>query len=386
MQRYLVPFVVVSATVPLVACSAIWGFQDVSLESGDGGSSIGIDGGDAAADGAVDVAAVPDGGGNDATAVDSGVDAAPQPLATALNVPGAIAVDTTYVYFTVVTSNQIWRVGKDGSGLLQIADGSEVLAPSSVATDGTSFYFTDDIDTSTNVYACPIAGCGSSGETNFGMATFPTGIAVSNGMLFWTGNGTGNADGTVTMASASGSGSQTVLFTATDTSSPDAVAVDGTNVYFTDNTNGSLRRVQTNGTGLVDLTAANEPSVSLKVAVGTDSIFFTTAVSSGPGAVWSIAKSTGAVDPTFATNQNECRGIATDATNVYWVDLGSETSATGTVMTCPQAGCPSAGPTVLASGQAAPYGIAVDDTNVYWTNGGVSAAGNDGSVMRLAKP
>ncbi len=290
MRPYLVAGLVVCAAAPLVACSAIWGFQDVSLEAGDGGSTPGVDAGDAAVDAAGDVAILPDGGGNDSSPMDGGADAAPQPLATALNVPGAIAVDTMYVYFAVVTGNQIWRVGKDGSGLIEIADGSEVLAPSSIATDGTSFYFTDEIDTSTNVYVCPIAGCGSSGGTTFGMASFPTGIAVSNGMLFWTGNGTGNADGTVTMASANGSGTQTVLFTATDMSSPDSVAVDGTNVYFTDNTNGSLRRVQTNGTGLVDLTAANEPSGSLKVAVGTDSIFFTTAVSNGPGAVWSIAE------------------------------------------------------------------------------------------------
>jgi hypothetical protein len=384
MRRPLGVVWVVLAAGPLAACSSILGFQDVSLESAEGGSPPEGDGGTDASggDGAGGDAATGggmEGGGSDGSA-------AAQTLVMGLDVPGAIAIDATYVYYAVIYANQIWRMNKDGSDLVEAANGDFVLGPTGVASDGTSFYFTNSSSTSPNVYACPAAGCATH-DTVIATTLDPEGITVSNGTLFWTGNGTGNADGTVTSASATdGSGSRT-LFTATDDSSPDAIAVDGTNVYFTDNTNGSLRRVQADGTGLTDLTMGNEPSSSLKVAIGTASIFFTTGVAGGgPGAVWSIAKASGAVNSGFATNQASCRGIATDAMSVYWVDQGDLSTANGTVMMCPQAGCPSSGPTQLAGGQAAPYGIAVDDSYVYWTNGGVSVNGTDGSVMRLAKP
>jgi hypothetical protein len=356
----------------------------VSLESPDGGAPSGDD---AAADASPDSS--PDGGASDAagdTAGDAGGDAAPQVLVMGLDQPAPIASDAMYVYYAVVGSNSIWRMNKDGSGLLEVANGDFVLGPSAVATDGTSFYFTDDISSSSNVYDCPVAGCGTSNDTAFATANFPLGITVAGGTVYWTSGGTGVSGGAVTSRASNDMGATIVLFTATDNSSPMSVAVDGNDVYFTDNENGSFRRVQADGNGLVDLTAANEPGSSLGVAVGNDSVFFTTGSSGGPGAVWSVTKSSGVVNETFATNQATCVGIATDSTNVYWVDQGSISSATGSVMWCPQSGCPSGGPTELASAQAAPYGITVDDSFVYWTNTGVSQTTNDGSVSRIAKP
>jgi hypothetical protein len=55
------------------------------------------------------------------------------------------------------------------------------------------------------------------------------------------------------------------------------------------------------------------------------------------------------------------RGIAVDATSVYWTNEYSS----GTVMKVPTGG---GTPTTLASGQSYPQGIAVDATSVYWTN------------------
>ena len=62
--------------------------------------------------------------------------------------------------------------------------------------------------------------------------------------------------------------------------------------------------------------------------------------------------------------------VATDASNVYWT-----ASDTGQVMKCSKSGCAGA-PTVLASNQDHPSTLVVDSTNVYWIDFGSIGAGN----------
>jgi hypothetical protein len=94
---------------------------------------------------------------------------------------------------------------------------------------------------------------------------------------------------------------------------------------------------------------------------------------------------------TYAATEHNPFDVAVDATTVYWVDVGPNSSGdpqnpvftSGTIMSCPRAGCPAAGPTVLAQNLAWPQTIRVDDTAIYWVLFGNNA--NDGAVMRLAK-
>jgi hypothetical protein len=77
---------------------------------------------------------------------------------------------------------------------------------------------------------------------------------------------------------------------------------------------------------------------------------------------------------TLATGQNIValrHPLGGDATYVYW-------SNDKTVVRCPLAGCPVAGPELVADGQSEPTSVAVDATYIYWVDGD--------SIKRLPKP
>ena len=79
--------------------------------------------------------------------------------------------------------------------------------------------------------------------------------------------------------------------------------------------------------------------------------------------------------------------IAVDSTAVYWTDYGAGNDD-GAVMSVPIGG---GKVTTLATAQNGANCIAVDGSSVYWTDYGdgllsAGSIGNDGAVMKLAKP
>src|SRR5262249_52428374 len=126
-------------------------------------------------------------------------------------------------------------------------------------------------------------------------------------------------------------------------------------------------RVAKTGGPLQLLSSTSTPiSAPGDIALDASNVYYTDQVANTVG---KIAKS-GGNPVVLATGQLQPMSIAVDATDVYWTNL-----AGGTVNKVPIAG----GPVVpLASNQAGPSGIALG-SNVYWRNQ------NDGTIAMVAK-
>lgn len=195
---------------------------------------------------------------------------------------------------------------------------------------------------------------------------------------------------------------------ATGQLAPIAIAADGTNVYWlttgaTDN-HGKLG-IRVYGAQVLECAATgcgNRPSVLVTyppanglltggipastsaIAVDGTRVYWT-----DRGSVRACALGGCACAPaTIADQLSQPPGVTAAGGNVFWTEWAHGSPYTGTVSTCPGAGCGSGGPTVLASGQGGPLALTADDQHVYWTDtyqdGGpiwqCAASGCDGGV------
>ena len=274
----------------------------------------------------------------------------------------------------------VGRIDKTGPpGTLQIlydhtrSSSGEPDSPRALTTDSTSFYFTSQYD---GVYSCPLAGCTDAGPHFFGPASSSVnGIAVApDGRLL----GAGQTE----ILAGSKTGILNVLF---DTNYGYDMAADNAFMYFT--RAGSLARADINSdAGYTDLDPLRD-AFSGFVALSADRVFWTSANNSQPGHVRSLLKS-GAGGITYPTPEADIRGIAVDATQVYWIAAGEAGAKNGALRVCPQTGC--AASTKLISNLNIGENVFVDDYAIYVAEYGTTASDPGGStpgrILRLAKP
>lgn len=282
----------------------------------------------------------------------------PQVVASGLDGPVDMAVDSTSVYWTeayysgIPGGGAVRKVGINGDAVTNLA--TALYSPYSIAIDSTSVYWIgwDGGDV--------IKKVGISGGTVTTIASglnSPYSIAVDSTSVYWAeiGSGTGTMTGAVKKVGING-GSVETLVSGLDM--PWKIVVDSSSVYWADNSDGgwAIKKVGINGGTVIILASGiGQPS---DIAVDSASVYWASSnginkIGINGGTVTSL---TTAVYSPFS--------ITIDSTNVYWTNTGSGTGSINKV------GINGGTVTTLAYGLNSPSSIAVDSTSVYWIDAG----------------
>lgn len=290
-------------------------------------------------------------------------------------------------YYYVVTAENTYGESSDSSqtaATLALILASGPANPLLIAVDATSVYWTDNggglTINSGNLRKVGING-GAVITLAAGLATGISGpykLVLDSSNVYWSeGNSVkkiGKNGGLVTTIQSSNGAA--------------GLAVDATNVYFSENLGGgNLYSVGING-GSVTILAPGLSHGARSLAVDATSVYYADYGANGTSCNVGKAALVGGALTGLATGLTQLSGIAIDATSVYWIKLDSITN-TGIVQKVGLNGGPV---TTLATGQGGSYSssVVVDSTNVYWTESNnttnaIKKVGiNGGAVTTLA--
>jgi hypothetical protein len=284
---------------------------------------------------------------------------APTVLAHVPGQPTVLAVDCENLYVAPYEIGVVTAVS--------LADGSQkTLNPvsgNSLAMDATHVYSVSPSggdEAQGLVLACPKAGCTPSYSTLATGQMNVWGVAVDSENVYWTNQGPPGA----VMKAPLGGGAPTTLV---GSGSATSIATAGGSVVFAgDVTTGSalLMSVPVDGGPARVMFTPDSGNSVVGLTVDSSNAYFGTT----DGVIGQVPLA-GGTAVTLATNQGGgLLQMAVNSRNLYW-------AANGNIVTVPIGG---GATTTLATGQSNPVGVAVDAANVYWSNMG------DGTVMKLA--
>jgi hypothetical protein len=272
--------------------------------------------------------------------------------------PRAIAVDSNNVYWTDVANGTIDMAPVGGGPSVTLATGQ--VSPLAIATDGSYVYWVDGgLGT---VMRCAVTGCASPTKLWQGTSSSPEAIAVDLTNAYFT---TETVPPKVWSVPKAGGSAGVIGVGATDAI---AAAIDGSRVYWTDR--GVSWVPLTGGTASV---LASSSTTGTGITLDALNVYWTGSDTLGRGVITRVPKAGGTTTSIMTDPAGTPNGVAVDAARVYWTAHGPSEN---TVNAVPVGGGTT---TVLASAQGNPWGIALDAHSVYWTN-------LNGSVMRVAKP
>jgi hypothetical protein len=222
----------------------------------------------------------------------------------------------------------------------------------------------------------------------------PSNIAVGNGVVYWTNydgaastgsNSTGSGGAIMSVPAAGGTPTTVVA----NQDFPWAIAVDGTNVYWTNYDNdGAVGGGTTNSGAVLQAPIGGGTVVTLQtgledpygIAVDSTSVYFTTYAG---GRVKKVPIGGGSV-VTLAQGLNEPCYVAVSGGNVFWANYG-----TGTLQSIATSGTAPGNPTTLATDAAMDNanGVTVSGSTVFFAAsnnpGGIYSVGTTGGASQV---
>ncbi|HEY4013927.1 MAG TPA: hypothetical protein VGM06_11360 [Polyangiaceae bacterium] len=331
-------------------------------------------------------------------ASDAPVCADPCLLAQGLNHPFWMTSDANNVYWTEygdtdgagngsVKSCPVAGCGPGGPVVLAIG----LTNPRGIAVDAQNVYFATATYSALSgaIWKCAVGGCNGS-PTQIAPAAIPWGVAVDGTSVYFA----DNDDNTVRKIDK-GDGGQTLLYDAgTYDDAGDSIylaeqcIVDGPYVYVTDYSEDFARIPIVAGGPITYLGSGfNDAVYGVPFGLTTNSanLYF-----GGNGVVFASAKANPGPTTTAATNIAAPRGLQYDPAtgNVYWANGGSGTVNDGTVGMFSTDG---GGQRVLQASLATPMSVAVGSQYVYWISYGpydntaMDYLPNTGALWRTTK-
>jgi hypothetical protein len=305
-----------------------------------------------------------------------------------------MAGDSNNVYWTEYGDTQgsangyvkACAVGGCPSGPVVYAQG--LTNPRGIAVDAQNVYYgtAGYSGVAGGIWSCAIGGCNGT-PTRLAAADIPYGVAVDGSYVYWVDN-----SGTVQKV-AKGGGTPVVMYDggayddAGDTLSElRQCVVDGPYLFFGDY-NEDLIRMSTGGGPPAFLgNGFNNSFYGSDFGLTTDTA---SVYSGGNGIIYRANKTVEDSGVTIANGIPTAVGLVRDPASglLYWADFGSGNANDGTVG---RVGTDGGGQRVLRSSLVTPEAVAVSGNSVYWISSGTLSDGggtdpSTGSLWRTAK-